>query len=164
MRRLTLALLSAVVSHSAYSQGPTVSGAQSALRNCSYETCALRIEPGFFGGRTLVAGLDGVRSNMGILGGGLINVVDRVPSALKEAKLGRRNAIVSTIAGIAASLAITVALNGLNGSSINTVGDGQVFGAIALGTAGAITAGVQRVYAERHFSRAIWLYNREAAR
>ena len=101
---------------------------------------------------------------MGILGGGLINVVDRVPSALTEAKLGRRNAIVSTIAGIAASLAITVALNGLNGSSINTVGDGQVFGAIALGTAGAITAGVQRVYAERHFSRAIWLYNREAAR
>ena len=101
---------------------------------------------------------------MGILGGGLIIAVDRVPSALTEAQLGHRNALVSTIAVIAASLAVTVALNSLNGSSIDHIGGGQFYGAFAAGTVGAITSGVQRVYAERHFSRSVWLYNNELKR
>jgi hypothetical protein len=42
--------------------------------------------------------------------------------------------------------------------------EGIAFGALTLGLAGTITAGVQAMYAERHYSRAVWLYNRELPR
>jgi hypothetical protein len=167
MQKNTVVFLAAVVLGQTFAlpvalaQAPTVTAARSAPSNCPYEMCALRAEPGFFGGRVLVVGVDGVRTNFGIHAGGLISVVDRVPAALTEAQLGRRNAVVSTIAGFIGAIGIGIALNGTTNANIDKVGDGQFFGALAVGATGAIVAVVQRVFAERHFSRSVWLYNRE---
>ncbi len=136
-----------------------MTAARVAPGSCPYETCALRVEPGFFGGHTLVVGVDGVRTNFGFHAGGLIRAVDRVPAALAEAQLGRSNAIVSSVFATLAGLGLAVALNGVTLPNTDKVGNGQAFGALVLGAAGGIVSGVERVYAERHYSRSIWLYN-----
>ena len=145
-------------------QGPTVSAARSALSTCPYELCALRVEPGFFGGRKLVSGEDGVRTNFGLVGDGLIGIVNGVPAALSEAKLGRRNSVKSTIAGVVAGLGLVAALNATVGANIDKVSDGRFFAACAVGAVAGVTATTQFVFAQRHFSRSIWLYTRELKR
>ncbi len=161
MRSLTftLCLLSALSGQVAAQ--PTIGASQSALRRCSYESCAIRLDRSYFGGRKVMIGLDGVENAMGIAGGGLVNAVDRVPLALAEAQSGRRNAIKAQVFGVVGALALAYSLQRVNGTDPLAWNSGEVFGSLAVGSAAAIGGFVQSMYAERHFSRAVWLYNRE---
>lgn len=166
MRKRFLAILAFAIATLTFrspvvGQGPTVSAARSALSTCPYELCALRVEPGFFGSRKLVTGEDGVRTNFGLLGDGLISVVNGVPAALAEAQRGRRNSIMSNIAGVVSGIGLVAALNASVGANIDKVSDGHFFAACAVGAVAGVTATTQFVFAQRHFSRSIWLYNRE---
>jgi len=143
---------------------PTISATQSALGRCSYETCAIRLDRSFFGSRKVMIGLEGVETSMGALGGGLVNAVDRVPTAAMEAQLGRRNSIKAAVLGVAGVLAVLYSVQRTNGVDPLEWNNGQVFGALMVGTAATFAGVVQSVYAERHFSRAVWLYNRELPR
>jgi hypothetical protein len=131
---------------------------------CTYETCAIRLDRGFFSGRKVIVGLDGQELSLGPLGGGLVSVVDRVPAAASEARMGRRNAIKSAVAGVLGSIALIVAVRNYDDRDRAIRNAGIAFGSLTLGLAGTITAGVQGMYAERHYSRAVWLYNRELPR
>ncbi len=145
-------------------QGPTVASARAAVGPCTYETCAIRLDRGFFSGRKVIVGLDGQELGLGALGGGLVSVVDRVPAAASEARMGRRNAIKSAVAGALGSIGVLVALRRYGDRDLVLGNEGAAVGVLTLGLAGAITAGVQGMYAERHYSRAVWLYNRELPR
>ncbi len=169
MQKHVVAILAVAIStltfrSSVMGQGPTISAARSAVSRCAYDVCALRIEPAFFGSRKLVVGLDGVRTDFGMLGGGLIGAVDPVPAALAEARQGRRKNIVAAVAGIVAAAGIIVSLNSATSTGFDGTNDGQLFGALAVGAVGTVVAVVQQVGAERHYSRAVWLYNRELPR
>jgi hypothetical protein len=161
-RVATIAALLLAPARSLGAQGPTLASAQTALSRCSYETCALRLDRSFTGRRVSV-GLEGVSSAMGPLGGGLIDAVQPVPAALAEAHAGRRNALKATIATVVASVAAVYAVQGASGDPL-LWNDAQVFGGLAVSLAAAGTTLVQMTYAERHFSRAVWLYNREIPR
>jgi hypothetical protein len=143
---------------------PTITATQSALGRCSYETCAIRLDRSFFGGRRVMIGLEGVDNSMGLIGGGLVNAVDRVPAALAEAQSGRRNSIKAQIFGVVGVFAVAYSLQSAYGTDPLEWNDGAVFGALAVGSAATVTGLVQAMYAERHFSRAVWLYNRELPR
>ena len=145
------------------SQGPTVTASQSALGRCTYETCALRIDRSLFG-RKVAVGLDAFSSPMGVIGGGLVNAVDRVPLAREEAQKGRRNMIKAAVLGAIGSFAILYSVQGTRGIDPLEWSNGRVFGSLIVGSAATITGAMQAVYAERHFSRAVWLYNREIPR
>jgi hypothetical protein len=163
LRPLTFAATLCVPSlASLRAQGPTVAATQSALSRCSYETCAIRLDRSLFGGRRVTVGLDAKSTPMGI-GGGLVNAVAAVPQAAEEAQRGRGNSIKAFAAGVIGALAVTWSVSG-TGSDALEWNNGKVFGGLALGLAATLTAGQQAVYAERHFSRAVWLYNREIPR
>ena len=146
-------------------QGPTIDGQRSAaLRTCTYERCALRIEGNFFGGRSIRTGLEGVAERVGMLGGGLVRNVGYVPGALMEAEAGRRNAVKAAIAGVIASIALTTAFTSPYASTFENNGAGRAWGGLLVGGAAIIVGGVQTIHADRHFSRSVWLFNRELAR
>jgi hypothetical protein len=148
----------------AQAQGPTVASARVAVSDCTYVTCAIRLDQKFFGGRRVVVGLEGQDVAFGALGGGLVSVVERVPAALTEARMGRSNTIKSSIAGALGSIVVIAALRRYGERDLFIRNEGLSLGVLALGVTGAVTAGVQRIYAERHYSRAVWLYNRELTR
>lgn len=161
---LSVAFLMVVAgAHPLAAQGPTVVAAQSALGRCTYETCAIRLDRSFVGGRRINSGLEGVSVPMGFVGGGLVRAVDAVPRALDEASRGRRNAIKATVVGVIAGLALAYSLEGARGDPL-LWNDAQVFGGILAAGAATVVTVQQSIYAERHFSRAIWLYNRELPR
>ena len=63
MRRLiALIVLPAVTAGAAFAQAPTSETAASALRGCTYDTCALRLSSRVFGGIGVQKGLDGPRT------------------------------------------------------------------------------------------------------
>lgn len=144
-------------------QGPVAAAAQPLLRRCSYETCAIRLDRSFFGGRRVSVGLDAVHSPMGVLGNGLVIAVQGVPLAVQEAGQGRRNAIKAAISGLIGGLLVAYSLEGARGDPL-AWNDAQVFGGLIVGGAAIVVAGQQSIYADRHFSRAVWLYNREVPR
>ena len=165
MRNLSFSLLAAaILAVPASAQAPTISAAQSALGRCSYETCALRLDRAIFGGRKIIVGLDAISSPFGLVGGGLIDAVGRVPGAVAEAQSGRRSAIKAGILGLLGSLAIAYSVQGTRGIDPLEWNDAQVFGGLIAGSVGVVAGLVQATYAERHFSRAVWLYNRELPR
>lgn len=164
LRRATVVVALLITSSpSLDAQGPVAAAAQPLLRRCSYETCAIRLDRSFFGGRRINVGLDAMSSSMGVFGHGLVAAVDAVPVAVQEAAQGRRNAIKSAIAGLIGSLALTYSLQGARGDPLEW-NDAQVFGGLALAGVTIVVAGQQSIYADRHFSRAVWLYNREIPR
>ena len=99
---------------------------------------------------------------MGLVGGGLANAVNRVPLALAEAQMGRRNAIKATVAAVVGSIAVLYITQGAFSDPLGS-SDAQFVGGLLVSVAATGTGVVQSVYAERHFSRAVWLYNRELA-
>ena len=148
-----------------FAQGPTIDSQRSvALRACTYDRCALRFEGNFIGGRSIRIGLEGGSERVGLLGGGLVRNVGFVPGALMEAEAGRRNAVVAAIAGVIASVALTAALTSPYAYAFENDGAGRVWSGLIVGDAAAVVGGVQTIRADRHFSRSVWLFNREVAR
>ncbi len=111
-----------------------------------------------------MTGRDGVWTSMGVLGGGLVFAVAPVPGALEEAQHGRRDAIVAAVAGVIGGLALSASLQASTSADILAASDTQLWGGLIVGAAGLGIWGVKAVNADNHFSRAVWLYNRELAR
>jgi hypothetical protein len=160
-------LFGVVLAFSAVSAGGAQAQTDSAARvgpqRCSYDVCGLRLERGWFG-RRIVRSVSGVSVPFGFVGEQLVVAVDGVPAARQEALMGRRNNIKSTIAGLVGGLAFAFALNQVTSGDILEWNEGQVIGGLLVGTAGAVVSGAQAIYADRHYSKAVWLYNRELAR
>jgi hypothetical protein len=151
LRALTIAVL--VAPSSASAQAPA---ARTPVA-CTYETCALRIEPSFFAAPKLVRGRAGEEvGRLGPFGGGVDTLLAGPDSA---AVYGRRyvmNIKRSSTLGLIGGAAFIVALvrsdNGRDADATTT--------AFALaGTGFAIASIPFALRASRSLSRAVWFYN-----
>jgi hypothetical protein len=149
---------------SAAAQGPTLRDAQSALRSCTYDTCALRLSTHVFRGVTVRRGLNGSEEWFGFAGGALARAVSTVPAAEAEARIGRRRYITGGIAAVVGALASTalalLATRGANSAGLTRnlwIGSGAMGGVAFYGS-------TQLARGDESFSRAVWMYNRELSR
>ena len=128
---------------------------------CTYDTCALRIEPGFFG-RSIVRGpVEASESigRVGLFGSDLSSIVEPVPRAFDHARSAdrsRRLGLVALAGAVAASIYAAPSEDRSQDDSRVIVGS-----LVSLGL--PVTAGVLGVRAERPQARAVWEYNRSMA-
>jgi hypothetical protein len=157
MRRSTVVLIllaTAQVPRTAPAQSPNAAPAPAA---CTYETCALRIEPSFFAPPKLLRGHSGEEvGRLGAFGGGIDTLLTGPDSA---AVYGRRYAgdtRRASVLGLIGAAAYVVALARSNGFRDR---DGTTT-AIALTGAGFAIASIPfTLRATRSLSRAVWFYN-----
>jgi hypothetical protein len=138
------------------------SSAARAPAACTYETCALRIEPSVFSAPRLVRGIAGEEvGRIGPFGGGVDTLLAGPDSA---AVYGRRyvsnikrSSALGLIGGVA-YVAATVHSNGFRHTDDTTV-------ALALTGAGFAIVSIPFAFrATRDLSRAVWFYNAALAR
>jgi hypothetical protein len=145
---------------------PLAAHAQSAARTpsgCTYETCALRVEPRFFSAPRLLRGRDGVEvGKLGAFGGGVDSLLAGPDSAASYARryvsAARTTNVLALLSG-AAYIALLVHSDNFRNDVDNTD--------IAIGITGlglAIAATPFHLRAGRSLSRAIWFYNAALAR
>ena len=133
-------------------------GAVRAPTGCTYESCAVRIEPGgFFSGPKLLRGRAGERiGSLGMFGGGVDSLLAGPDSAAAYARRYVSNIRPASTLGLLGTLAFIVA-------SVRSDGYRDTDGtttAIALTGAGlAIVAAPFAMRASRSLSRAVWYYN-----
>lgn len=158
MRRLQLIAIVALVAV------PCSSDAQAsrAPAGCTYETCALRVEPRFWGPPRLLRGRDGVEiGKLGAFGGGVDTLLVGPDSAASYARRyvkSARTANTLALIGAAASVALLVHNNSFNewDNTDTALGvTGLAFGIASLPFAH---------HAQRSLSRAVWFYNAALAR
>jgi hypothetical protein len=144
----------------AESQVPTVGSMPVA---CTYETCALRIENGFFS-INLVKGQSGEKvSRLGGFGSGVDVLLAGPDSAARYARsyvtASRWSNGLTLIGGIAFGLAIA-SIDDWNDSSI-----GSTEAVVAVAGAGILVVSIPfSLKAQRSLARAVWWYNEELAR
>lgn len=145
-------------------QGPTLADAQTALRSCTYATCALRLSTRVFRGVAVSRGLNGPLENFGFAGSSLRRAVSVVPAALAEAEIGHRRyvkgGIFSVVGGVASTALTLFALR--DSYSPNTT-RALWIGSAAMAGVG-VYGGTQIARGAESYSRAIWLYNKEIPR
>jgi len=140
--------------------------AQPAFESCTYDTCALRVEPRsiLFGNPAVLRGADGRRvARFGVLGPDLERVVAGSDSAVAHARAFRPHARRAGIAGAVTGLA-TLAVAVLSLTNEEGANDNAVF---ALGIGSAVVgayAGIEARLAAREIARSVWWYNRALPR
>jgi hypothetical protein len=134
---------------------------QPPLATCSYDECALRVEPGgFFGAPTVVRGAGGDRvAGFGRLGPDLTRIVAGADSATAHARVFRPRQRRAGVAGLLAGActATAVALDAASDAN-----DPAPF-TIAAGVLG-VYAGFEARRAARELARAVWWYNQAIPR
>ena len=165
--RLCLALAAALLCGPAAAQTPGTPAdaapdvpAGATADECTYDLCALRIEPALFGPR-IVAGADGAPvGRLGLFGGDLSAAVSSNEVALEQARIYEDARLPSVLAAVGASLLLSVSgASGVAGGD-TSVRTGAYVGAVALGVVG-IQLGLR---SQRAASRAVWEYNRDLPR
>jgi len=145
-------------------QGPTLADAQTTLRACTYETCALRLSTRVYRGVAVSRGLNGPHEQFGFAGGSLRRAVSAVPAALAEAEVGHRRYVRGGIY----SLVGTVASTALAVLAVRDANNPNATRNLWLGSAAMVGVGVyggtQIARGAESYSRAIWLYNKEIPR
>jgi hypothetical protein len=145
-------------------QGPTLIDAQATLRNCTYETCALRLSSRVFRGVAVSRGLYGPQEDFGFAGGALRRAVQAVPAALAEAELGHRRYVRGGVYSIVGTLASTgLAVLATRQANSDTRSRNLWIGAAVMGGV-SLYGGTQIARGDENYSRAIWLYNKEIPR
>ena len=144
---------------------PCAAGAQAgrAPAGCTYETCALRVEPRFWGPSRLLRGREGVDvGKLGAFGGGVDSLLAGPDSAAAYARRYVRAARTSnTLALLSAAAYVALLVH-----SDNTRDDFDNTD-IALGVTGlafGIAAIPFNLRAGQSLSRAVWFYNAAFAR
>ena len=136
---------------------------QPPIEACSYDACALRVEPGraFFGAPVLLRGASAERiGRFGLRGPDLAGIVAGSDSAVAHARAFRPHQRRAGIAGLLSTAAgVTALVLGLNDAN-----DGNVWPASAAAGALGAYAGYEARLAQRELSRALWWYNRGVAR
>lgn len=124
---------------------------------CTYETCALRIEQGFFSAPALLRGRAGEQvGSLGPFGGGVDTLLAGPDSAAMYARRYVTNTRRATTLGLIGSVAFIVAVartdNFRNGDDVAT--------AFAITSVGFAIASIPfTLRARRSLSRAVWYYN-----
>ena len=146
--------------------GRPLAAQQSPLQPCTYDACALRVEPRLFGSPRIVRGAAGVPvGSIGPLGADLEEIVQGADSAVRHARDYRRaqtRGLVATVGG-AALFAVGLAQCDEDGLLFEGCSSGA--GALALGGLGATLYGAfEYSRANRSLSRSLWWYNRALPR
>ena len=160
-RRLVVAafLMSACASApvaSAHAQAPSSPGIPA---ECTYATCALRVERGFLS-EYLVRGAAGERvgGNLGGFGGGMGPLLAGPDSAAKYARSYRSNKRTSATLGLLGAAAFVVAM--ARSDWFKEDDEDAVANAAAIASVGfAISTIPFTIRAQRDLSRGIWWYN-----
>lgn len=150
----TVALAALVAPSTMLAQG----GAVRAPAGCTYETCALRVEPGgFLSGPKLLRGRTGERiGSLGMFGGGVDTLLAGPDSAAAYARRYVSNTRTSSTFGLLGAIAYVVA--SVRSDGFRDTDDTDA--AIALTGAGlAIVSIPFTIRAGRSLSRAVWYYN-----
>jgi hypothetical protein len=130
---------------------------------CTYDSCGLRFEPGFFGSR-IVRGVQGeTAAKIGFFNSNIERIVQGSDSATRLARSFREQHITGTTVGIIGGALATVSILQLDPWDDGGDNDLAVAGAIAGGVISLVGAAIE-VKAGRALSRAIWWYNRELSR
>jgi hypothetical protein len=165
MHRLVIvcfSLLAATASLCA--QAPTVAAAQTTVRDCTYATCALRVENGGFSGPRIRTGLDGAARKVGFTGNGIVDAVRAAPAALTEAQLGHARMQRGRVIGLIATSAAFVWIIAASQSNRDATRLASIYGGTSVSVLGGVFSAMQLAKADQHFSRAVWMYNNSLAR
>lgn len=156
MLRLAPAFV-AVLLASASAAQPTAQPDTTALPDgCSYDACALRVEPGWFS-RDIVQGVDGVGvGRFGVIDSDLEEAVAGSDYAADQARAYDRSHRLALLSGIAGSALILLSATVAVGDGDEAVSSAASLGGIALGFASVRF----QMSAEQALSRAVWEYNR----
>ncbi len=147
-----------------FAQGPTLNDAQTTLRNCTYETCALRLSTRVLSGVTVSRGLNGPHEDFGVAGGVLRRAVSAVPAARSEAEAGHRRYVRGGIFGIVGTVASAgLALLASRQENSDSRNRNLLIGAGVMAGVG-LYGSTQIARGDESYSRAIWLYNKEIPR
>jgi hypothetical protein len=146
---------------------PLAAHAQSSVSRapagCTYETCALRVEPAFFSAPRLLRGHQGVVvGRLGAFGGGVDTLLAGPDSAAMQARryvTSIRTANTLALLSAAAFVVVATRTDWFRDDADDT---DRVVG--ITGTALALVSIPFRVSAERSLARAVWLYNAALAR
>jgi hypothetical protein len=160
---LAASLAFALLAGGVQAQAPTISAAQTTLKACTYDTCALRLERGAFLGDRVRVGLDGAKVGYGFTGAGVARAVESVPDALAAAKIGQRQRTVGQIVGLVAAFTAAGLLSNVDFSG-DSNDDARFWTAAGVGVAGGVIGGIQMSRSTESFSRAVWLYNKALPR
>jgi hypothetical protein len=158
-RRIAFALALTLVA-------PLSAGAQSpAARTpvgCTYETCALRVEPRFWGPARLLRGREGVEvGKLGGFGGGVDTLLAGPDSAAAHAREYVTAARRSNTLGLLGGVAYVALL--FHSDSFDDVDNTDIaLGITALGF--SIASIPFELHAKRSLARAVWFYNAALAR
>jgi len=151
----------------ALAAAPLAASAQvSAVRapaGCTYETCALRVEPRFLSAPLLLRGREGAEvGRLGGFGGGVDTLLAGPDSAAAHARrYVSEIRTANTLSLLSAAAFVVVA------SRTNWFRDDASDGDVAVGIAGTVLGLVSipfRLHAEQNLSRAVWFYNAAYAR
>jgi len=158
-RCLTIALV-------AFAFASTSAIAQSAARApsaCTYETCALRVEPRFFSGPRLLRGREGVEvGTLGAFGGGADSLLAGPDSAAVHARRYVSAIRAANSLSLLSAVAFVVVATRTDWFR-NNARDGDV----AIGITGTVLGLASipfRLRAEQNLSRSVWFYNAALAR
>jgi hypothetical protein len=151
---LAVLLAALAAPHSASAQA---GGAARAPSACTYETCALRIEPSFFSGAKLLRGRSGEEvGRLGAFGGGVDTLLAGPDTAAALARVYVTNARRASTLGLIGSIAVIVAY--ARTDSFRDADDTSL--ALALTGLGFTIASIPfTLRAQRSLSRAVWFYN-----
>lgn len=158
IRHLRLVLVAGAV----LTGGPVSAHAQSAATRapvgCTYETCALRVEPAFLSAPRLLRGRAGVEvGRLGGFGGGVDTLLAGPAEAATDARRYVRDIRVANTLGLVSAVALVVVVSRTNWFSEDIDDTDRAVGIGA--TALALLSIPFRLHAEQNLSRAVWTYN-----
>lgn len=129
---------------------------------CTYETCALRIEPGLFGS-AVVRGRQGERvSGISLFGSRVEDAVASAPRAVEHARRAARAQRLSGVLAIGSLVAINAAFYAGTSRDLDMLSHSPLLLYSALGL--SLAGGVVGLGAQREQARAVWEYNATLAR
>lgn len=130
---------------------------------CTYETCALRVEPRFLSAPLLLRGREGVEvGRLGGFGGGVDTLLAGPDSAAAHARRYVGEIRTANSLSLLSAVAFVVVA-----TRTNWFRDDASDGDVAVGVAGTVLGLVSipfRMHAEQNLSRAVWFYNAALAR
>ena len=166
-RALLPALVGALALAALPLRAQTPDSARAGIAGCTYDTCALRFEQGWFS-TGVVRGAAGVRvARSGFLGYDLRDIVAGSDSASRWARVHRRDQGRAAVLGIVAGAAVVVALydpDRYEDGNYRFPEEGWRIGTAAGGVVLGLVSTHFQMRAQRALARTIWWYNRELPR
>ena len=134
--------------------------------SCTYDSCALRLQPGFWGTK-IVRGTSGETAvRIGLFNSKLVTLVQSSDSAARYARQysdQHATGVIIGIVGAAVSIASLFLWDGPF-SDPDSNNDSEVTAGMVIGGVIGLTGGLIELNAQRSLHRSIWWYNRDLAR